>query len=223
MCQYSGVYRMIREVDLVSYLPLFLAEYKEINAALTAENPEFLLIWDGADRVLRNEFIATADEYGISRFEKMLGILPSKRDTLEKRRLKVQSRWFTALPYTWRMLIKKLSVLCGGREFRVYMPEKESYEIRVDIPIEPESEYLLQETQQMLEQFLPANLWYLVTGIVYRRKEAKILVGAIRTVSIKIKAEPEDKNSHNVQQEFIKVRSVTFNHTKIVYKPKEQK
>lgn len=213
---------MIREVDLVSYLPLFLAEYKEIHAALTAENPEFLLIWDAADRVLQNEFIATADEYGISRFEKMLGILPSKNDTLEERRLKVQSRWFTALPYTWRMLLKKLSVLCGDREFRVYMPEKGGYEIRVDIPIEPESEYLLQETQQMLERFLP-DLWYLVTGTVYRRKVAEIHVGAVQTVSIKIKAKPVDENFHHVQQNFIKVRTVTFNHTKIVYKPKEQK
>ena len=41
---------MIREVDLVSYLPPFLAEYKEINIALTAENPEFALAWEAADR-----------------------------------------------------------------------------------------------------------------------------------------------------------------------------
>ena len=32
---------MIREVDLVSYLPPFVGEYKETNLALTAENPEF--------------------------------------------------------------------------------------------------------------------------------------------------------------------------------------
>lgn len=61
-----------RIVDLVSYLPHFLAEYKEINAALTAENPEFQITWDAAKRVLYNEFIETADEYGISRFENFL-------------------------------------------------------------------------------------------------------------------------------------------------------
>lgn len=32
---------MIREVDLVSYLPPFIAEYKEINTALAAENLNF--------------------------------------------------------------------------------------------------------------------------------------------------------------------------------------
>ena len=59
---------MIREVDLVSYLPPYLQEYnQETVAALEAENPEFRLIWEASDRVLYNEFIATADEYGISR------------------------------------------------------------------------------------------------------------------------------------------------------------
>lgn len=34
---------MIREVDLVSYLPPFMQSYKEPVAALEAENPEFSL------------------------------------------------------------------------------------------------------------------------------------------------------------------------------------
>ena len=57
---------MIREVDLVSYLPPFMQSYKEPVAALEAENPEFSLMWSATDRCLRNRFISTADEYGIS-------------------------------------------------------------------------------------------------------------------------------------------------------------
>ena len=53
---------MIREVDLVSYLPPFIADYKETSAALTTENPEFVLIWKAAERALYNEFIGTASE-----------------------------------------------------------------------------------------------------------------------------------------------------------------
>ena len=99
---------MIRDVDLVSYLPPFIAEFREINSTLTAENPEFKIVWEAADRVLKNEFIATADEYGISRFERILKIYPSTEDTLESRRARVQARWFASLPYTWRMLLEKL-------------------------------------------------------------------------------------------------------------------
>jgi hypothetical protein len=48
---------MIREVDLVSYLPPFMQSYKEPVAALEAENPEFSLMWSATDRCLRNRFI----------------------------------------------------------------------------------------------------------------------------------------------------------------------
>ena len=77
---------MIREVSLVSYLPPFMQDYKEPAAALEAENPEFTLVWKAADKVLYNHFISTADEYGIARREKLLGIYPSDDDTLDSRR-----------------------------------------------------------------------------------------------------------------------------------------
>lgn len=96
---------MIRNVDLVSYLPPIMAEFQEYRATLEAENPEFVLVWNATDQVLQNEFIATADEYGISRFEQILNILPSKEDTLESRRSRVQTRWFNTIPYTLKALL----------------------------------------------------------------------------------------------------------------------
>lgn len=62
---------MIREVDLVSYLPPFMQSYKEPVAALEAENPEFSLMWSATDRCLRNRFISTAAE----RTEQVLNLL----------------------------------------------------------------------------------------------------------------------------------------------------
>ena len=103
---------MIREVDLASYLPGFMQSYKEPAAALEAENPEFAVIWDATNKVLYNHFISTADEYGISRFETILGIYPSEEDTVESRRSRIQSKWFDKIPYTWRVLLQKLTVLC---------------------------------------------------------------------------------------------------------------
>ena len=54
---------MIRNVDLVSYLPPIMAEFQEYRATLGAENPEFVLVWNATDQVLQNEFIATAVSY----------------------------------------------------------------------------------------------------------------------------------------------------------------
>lgn len=146
---------MIREVDLVSYLPPFVAEYKETNLTLTAENPEFVLVWKAADRALKNEFISTADEYGISRFEKILHILPSRDDTLESRRSRVQSRWFTSLPYTWRMLIQKLIALCGEDDFTI---TKQFDFYRIDLDVHLELFGQVEELERIIETMLPCNM-----------------------------------------------------------------
>ncbi len=146
---------MIREVALVSYLPPFIAEYKETNITLTAENPEFVLVWKAADRALKNEFIATADEYGIGRFEKILHILPSRDDTLESRRLRVQSRWFTTLPYTWRMFLQKLIVLCGENDFTVI---KRFDFYRIDLQVELKLFGQIEELERIIETMVPCNM-----------------------------------------------------------------
>lgn len=150
---------MIRDVDLVSYLPPFLAEYKELAATLAAEDPEFGLAWEAADRALRNGFIATADEYGISRFEKMLGILPEPSDALEDRRARVQSRWHYALPYTLRILREKVSEVLGGEhEFSLGTDFAEAY--RLTVVIYAVSGVRTDEVERLLSRMVPANVLY---------------------------------------------------------------
>lgn len=146
---------MIREVDLVSYLPPFVAEYKETDLTLTAENPEFVLVWKAADRALKNEFISTADEYGISRFEKILHILPSRDDTLEIRRARVQTKWFTALPYTWKMFVQKIAEICGS-DCLIEYSENGCYMIRLKACIE--LQWQIDSLIDLLEGMLPCNI-----------------------------------------------------------------
>lgn len=146
---------MTREVDLVSYLPPFLAEFKEISVTLEAENPEFVLVWNAAEQVLQNEFIETADEYGISRFEKILNILPSKEDTLESRRTRVQARWFNTIPYTLKALITKLVALCGDSDFKI---TKEYQNYRIEILTNLELFGQVEELEHMIESMIPCNM-----------------------------------------------------------------
>lgn len=145
---------MTREVELVSYLPPYLQEYEQQNAALTAENPEFILVWNAVDKVLYNEFIATADEYGISRFEDMLGILPFAEDTLESRRTRIQSRWFTSIPYTMKSLLTKLITLCGKNNFTV-TKQFEKYQIRIETNLELFGQ--VDELENIVSKMFPCN------------------------------------------------------------------
>lgn len=147
---------MIREVDLVSYLPQFMQTYKEPVAALDAENPEFDIVWSAADRVLKNRFISTADEYGISRFEKMLGIYPSEEDTLESRRSRVQSKWFNTMPYTMRTLLSKLTVLCGDSDFTLTHNFDVGYTLTIQTNLEKYGQ--VEELESILSSMLPENI-----------------------------------------------------------------
>lgn len=80
---------MLRRVDLPGYLPPYLQEYQELMQALTAENPEFKAVWKETQWILDNNFVVSADDYGLSRFEKILEIRPGKSETLEERRLHI--------------------------------------------------------------------------------------------------------------------------------------
>lgn len=152
---------MIREVNLQSYLPLFMREYQEIAATLDAENPEFRLIWDATNRVLYNEFIATADEYGISRFEKILGILPYKEDTLESRRSRVFSQWFNEVPYTMKVLIARMIALCGDGNFTI-TPDFEHYTLIVNVELEMFGQ--VDELERLFETMIPCNMIVISTN-----------------------------------------------------------
>lgn len=146
---------MNREVDLLSYLPPFLQDFKENRETLEAENPEFTLAWNSTDKVLRNEFIETADEYGIARFEGILGIFSSRADTLESRRRRVQARWFNTIPYTLRVLLERLGAICGENNFTV---TKKFLNYRIDITMNLELSGQGEEVDRLLKEMVPCNM-----------------------------------------------------------------
>lgn len=147
---------MIREVELVSCLPPFMRKYKEPAAALGAEDPEFALAWSGADRILYNHFISTADEYGIARFEKLLGLYPTEEDDLESRRMKVQSRWVNKIPYTLRVLAEKIRLLGDGADFGMEADFRQGYEIWIQTMLEMAGQ--VGELERIVEETVPCNI-----------------------------------------------------------------
>lgn len=168
---------MIREVDLVSYLPEFMQEYKEPVSALEGENPEFSMIWKAADRIAYNRFISTADEYGISRFEKMLGIYPKITDSLETRRVRAQNRWFNRIPYTIRVLFLKVAECLGGlHNFDIHTDFFDSYKLTITIYTTDDSR--ADEVKYLLSVMVPVNI---VTDVIYESvtTEGNIYFGGI--------------------------------------------
>jgi len=172
----------LNKIDLKEYLPPFLREYKELRAVMETENPEFETAWKATRRVLDNEFLETADEYGIARFEKLLCIIPSKDDTLESRRARVYSRWFTELPYTLRMFVKKVELMAGGSEFSI-TKDYEHYRVQVDTGFELFGQ--VDELERLIELMFPCNITADVRNTIRCKAQFRQSVGgAVSTAEI---------------------------------------
>lgn len=146
---------MIREVDLISYLPEYLQEYREIQEALNSQQPEVQKLEDITEILMNNQFILWSDEQGIERFENMLGLKALDDDTLENRRFRVLSRWNNAIPYTVFILKEKLKTLCGEEGYSLEIFHEE-YRIKVRVALKSRKNYRMAE--EMLLEVVPANM-----------------------------------------------------------------
>ena len=146
---------MSREINLIDYLPPFLQGYREMQAIMTAENPEFQAISDEGQVVLDNTFIMHCDERGIARLESMLGIYPLPTDTLESRKLRVLTRWNDAVPYTLKAFISKLSTLQGDSNIQITM-YNDQYKIKVVTHLEKQGQQ--DDLAYLFRTVLPCNL-----------------------------------------------------------------
>ncbi len=145
---------MIREVDLLSYIPDFLKEYEEMSALQKVVQPEIQKLVDGTEEMFNNQYISSSDAISIGRYEKMLQIQPLPDDTLADRRFKVLSKWNRMIPYTKITLNQKLSVLCGEDGFILVIDPKKVITVRVAL----KSKRNYREVREMLEEFVPCNM-----------------------------------------------------------------
>ena len=189
------------KIDLLSYLPLFLREYDETKAALNAENPEFELLWDKAAKALEDNFILTAGEDGIRHFEKVLGILPEPGRDLETRRGIVLARWLSRLPYTYRMLLKELGLICG-EDFEANGSFEEDYYLRVVSHMRDWTK--TSEVKRLLNKMVPANMRteYYNSVLIKAEKTPALFCGAKmygKRKRIAVKINPRDRRQHGVE------------------------
>lgn len=146
---------MIREVNLIGFLPEFVQEYREIRCIMDAENPSVQALEDETERIKDNQFIITCDLVGISRFENLLGITPSEDDTLESRISRVLVRWNDAIPYTWKVLIQKLNTLCGVGKYEL-IPEWDEYKLTIKTHMNLYGS--TEELDNILDNIMPCNI-----------------------------------------------------------------
>ena len=144
---------------LIDYLPSFVGEYKEIKAIMNAEQPVFEKVWEDTENVLADQFVSSATEKGIARYEKILGIVPKATYTLEERRFNILARMNEQLPYTMESLKVSLASLCGEDGYALKL-NTDTYTLTVKLALSNENN--IEAVSELLYKMLPANIVQLV-------------------------------------------------------------
>ena len=144
------------ERKLIDYLPEFLKNIKEYKAILTdAVQPEVIELFGAVDNGMNDQFIMDATENGVSRWEKMLKIIPKATHTLDDRRFAILTRMNEQLPYTMESLKRQLESLCGKDRYSVEL-DGNNFLLRVRIALSAKNNY--KKVCEMLERIVPANM-----------------------------------------------------------------
>ena len=146
---------MVRDIDLITHLPLFLQEYREFQAIAKAEDPEFQAVCDASETVKDNIFVLHADETGIARYEKMFGLQPLSNDSLQNRQAKVLERYTNTVTYTMRGFIERLNAICGAENYTVELvPDEYTIIVTLELTVAK----LVNTISSMMGDMLPANM-----------------------------------------------------------------
>lgn len=144
------------ERTLIEYLPHIIRDVREYKAIMNdAEQPEMVDMWQAFDDALNDQFITDATENGVSRWEKILGIVPQATLTLEERKFTILTRINEQLPFTLRTLEESLKSLCGANGYVVQLQANE-YILIVKVALVAKQNF--SDVQRLLDRIVPANM-----------------------------------------------------------------
>ncbi|MEG2597447.1 MAG: putative phage tail protein, partial [Oscillospiraceae bacterium] len=110
---------MLKTANILTMLPDVLRNVWELQAVALAEDKELNKLWQETEKVFCDQFVETATENGVSRWEQMLNIAAKPSDTLAERKFKILSLLSAQLPFTISSLQEQLKNLCGENGYRL--------------------------------------------------------------------------------------------------------
>ena len=145
---------------LKKYLPEFISsieEFQQLDATVSVEINElrYKLL-----QLQDNQFIETADDEGLSRYEKMLGI-PYSED-VATRRFNILNKYNSTIPFTLTWLTNMLNTTLGKGNFLLDMNYKE---YTLTISVLASKEHLIETLYNDLRKKIPCNLVLNITTL----------------------------------------------------------
>ncbi|WML35338.1 putative phage tail protein [Clostridium sp. OS1-26] len=118
---------------LIEFLPPEIAEIEEFKQITSTEDVELELLEQGQQRILYENFIDTATEYGVKYLESLFKIrADASSESLEMRKLRLKNRKMDKMPTTHRALEQKLRTLFGEGNYKVNV-DSNKYTLNVEV------------------------------------------------------------------------------------------
>ena len=148
----------LREVTIEEYWTSIVKGTAEFGQIAVAENPEFNNLAKCIYQALCDGFIdEDMSEYGVSRWEHILGITPVAGSSLDDRKAAILTYLSVKIPYTWRVLKQMLIPIIGSEDKFEMSLNNEMGELDIKFKI-PASETPMEAIEQLMERVLPMNL-----------------------------------------------------------------
>lgn len=156
---------------LLEYLPPFLREYYEFKQLCKSCDIEVSSIDKAVDWNFDSAFISDCDATVLSKYERLLGIIPTSSQSIENRRNMVLLQWNTVASMTLSQFISKLQEYCGKDNIYVDTSREQFYQLvlwlnihKVDVPI----------IKDFVDTWLPMNVNYTLNGKTEIEESLKI-------------------------------------------------
>lgn len=141
-------------LDPRGHLPQYYKDVREIDILSEAIMYVLLNMHNEFRQILANNFIQTANEQGIARFERILDITSDPSLDLETRRQKVLSTMSASTVFTLRVLKMKLKEMCDNGE---YMLNLDYNKFHADINVRISKKGMLEVLYDLLYAMTPAH------------------------------------------------------------------
>ena len=150
--------------DLKQYLPWLYKDIVEMDALMDTEDSLFSKLMDEYIRGRDNQYILTADEYGIRIFEDIINIVSDpSTETLDFRRQRLINRFRTQPPFTFRWLQGKLNEIIGVGKWNAWV-DNENYTLYIESSAEDQKWF--QEISITVNNTKPANIIFINRPLV---------------------------------------------------------
>lgn len=171
---------------LIEFLPPEIAEIEEFKQITSTEDIELELLEQGHQRILYENFIDTATEYGIRYLEKLFKIRSdASNESLDFRKLRLKNRKMDKMPTTRRALEQKLRVLFGEENYKVNV-DNNKYTLNVEVNTFDWN--MFYEIVDNFRYIIPCNM--ILQSTLAQMISTNVYIGACMTVGEEVTVYP---------------------------------